>query len=462
MRILPYSEGPVSDNRAINHRLVSFAPGRVNLIGEHTDYNGGMVMPAAISLGIRAELMLCAEGGAGHAQGGEIRIASRTSGETVCFRGEEISEIVSSVLSTGIDVSSRVAVPGLQECQWGRYVVGCFAMFEAALRLRGESGMPWSGNTLEISLDSTLPQGSGLSSSAALCVSILGQLNNVAGDPLDVASIARLAMYVEHRFVGTVCGMMDQLAVLCSRANHFTCIDFLRFPTSREFDIQYVSAHQKFRDHQLLIFKTGVSHSLAESAYNERRSSCERALVSLNRALGIEARSLGEIARSPRFRGLEEGATLRMIESLLGDSEEEAILARRACHAMCENGRVIAAVQALSSGHAQTLGAVMRASHDSLDNLYEVSCDELNHACRAVGEVAVQVARGIDLNLEEALIGPRMTGGGFGGSTIQLVARSIGERLVDCFSSPTNPYTVATGIIPELFLCDVSSGFSIG
>ncbi len=462
MRILQHIEPSAPEPRRAICCLHSFTPGRVNLIGEHTDYNGGMVMPAAISLGIRAELIMMAEREDEFPQAGEVRIASRARGETLCFGSEEIAEIASSVLLTGIELSTPVEVPGLEECQWGRYIVGCFILFEATLRLRGMDRTPWRRGTLEISLDSTLPQGAGLSSSAALCISILGQLNKVSGDPLDASTVARLAMYVEHRFVGTACGLMDQLAVLCSQANHFTCIDFFRFPINREFEVQYVLAHEALQQHQLLIFKTGVSHSLAETEYNERRASCERALVDLKEALGVEAHSLGELARCTPFRGLGELETLRVLEGLLGENEGGVMRARRACHAMCENGRVVGAIQALSQGDARTLGGLMRASHRSLDSLYEVSCDELNYACKAVEEVAARVALGCGLNPEQALIGSRMTGGGFGGSTIQLVHRSIGDKLVDCFCSPSNPYTAETGILPELFLCEVSPGFSIG
>lgn len=438
-------------------QLVSFTPGRVNLIGEHTDYNGGMVMPAALNFGLRAQLKVL--GGQSHG----VFIASRSTNETIHFTTEDLAPLVAQLLSTGVERSDAVALPQLKGHSWTHYVVGCFAIFEAALHSRQQHKMPWHQNSLSIILESNLPQGAGLSSSAALCVSLLGQLNMLSGAPLDASTLARLAMFVEHRFAGTKCGLMDQLAVLCSRADHFTRIDFLEFPVSQSFHISYAKAHEAFHNHALVIFKTGVSHSLAESAYNERRASCEAALRGINKKLNLGAHSLGELARLPRFQSIQtEEEYLGQLETLLEKEKDHKTLARRACHAMLENARVMSASRALATGDFLGLNTAMRASHKSLDSLYEVTCPELNTACSAMETVVRELCRAQPALAIDALIGPRMTGGGFGGSTIQLVHRSLCDALAERFAASSNPYTQATGIQPQLFISQPSAGFSAG
>ncbi|NBO37359.1 hypothetical protein EBU99_02115 [bacterium] len=457
MKLIPGVQPLPTDPGSVLQHIVSLAPGRVNLIGEHTDYNGGMVMPAALDLGLRSDLTVL-----GSTQGGAY-VASRSSNQTLQISTQDISALADNVLQTGVERSDPVALPDELKSNWSRYVIGCFALFEATLRTRQTAKNPWHDHTLSLILDSTLPQGAGLSSSAALCISILGQLNTLSGLPLDAATLARLAMYVEHRFAGTRCGLMDQLAVLCSRADHFTKIDFLEFPVAHSFHISYAKAHEAFHNHALVIFKTGVNHSLAESAYNERRASCEAALKGLNESLGLGAHSLGELARLPRFKSIElESEYLSLLESLLASQNDSKILARRATHAMLENSRVVSAAKALSTGDVSLLNQSMRASHASLDTLYEVSCSELNVACTAVESVIRELCRVQPALALTALIGPRMTGGGFGGSTVQLVHRNLCDALLEKFSQPDNPYTRATGLLPQIFVCRPSNGFAAG
>ncbi|MEY4064955.1 MAG: hypothetical protein RIR26_1163, partial [Pseudomonadota bacterium] len=367
MKIISGVQPFPADPGSILQHLVSFTPGRVNLIGEHTDYNGGMVMPAALELGIRCELQIL------KSETGHIYCASRSAGETVHFASDEVSQVAHHVVQSGLERSTAVPLSDVSASHWTRYVLGCFALFEAFLQSRHIQNTPWTGRTLSFVLESTLPQGAGLSSSAALSISLLGQLNFLAGAPLDASTIARMAMLVEHKFAGTHCGLMDQLAVLCSRQDHFTRIDFLEFPVSKGFHISYAKAHENFQNYVLLIFKTGVNHSLAESAYNDRRASCESALRWLNKALGLGAHSLGELGRLPRFHDVgSESEYLKHIESLLEGAPDHTTLARRATHAMLENSRVVAASKALSTGNLNSLHQAMRASHASLDTLYEV------------------------------------------------------------------------------------------
>lgn len=457
MQIIQGAQPLTGNSASVIQNLVSFTPGRVNLIGEHTDYNGGMVMPAALHLGLRSELKVLA------GTSNEICVVSRSVNQTLKLDSADITPLATRIISTGIERSEPVEISGTQSHSWTAYVTGCFAIFEAALKSRQIGRIPWHQNSLSFFLESNLPQGAGLSSSASLCVSLLSQLNVLSGAILDAAAIARLAMYVEHRFAGTKCGLMDQLAVLCSRAGFYTRIDFLEFPQSQDFHISYARAHESLQNYALVIFKTGVSHSLAESAYNERRMSCESALRALNKKLSLSCSSLGELARLPRFQSVEsESQLLNLLEQLLETEKESKILARRACHAMRENSRVLEAARALGNGDLQALSTAMRGSHFSLDSLYEVTCPELNIACTAVERTVQEICSRKSNPPALPLIGPRMTGGGFGGSTVQLLHASLCDGLLERFASTDNPYTSETGILPQLIVSKPSAGFSLG
>lgn len=448
---LPHASGPLLK------QLVSFTPGRVNLIGEHTDYNGGMVMPAAIDLGIKSELKVF------NSDHGTLICASRDCSQTITLSQATVLERAQHALNVGLEKSDAIEIAQLPKHHWSRYIAGCVILFRAALLARHAPEPDWTEKTVSLVLESNLPQGAGLSSSAALCVSILAQLNILSGIPLDATSIARLAMLVEHRFAGTHCGLMDQLAVLCSRSDHFTRIDFLEYPVSHSFHISYAKAHEVFHNYALAIFKTGVQHSLAESEYNLRRSSCDEALKSLNAALGLGAHSLGELARLPRFMGIPDQLQyIEQIKALLAHHPRCDELAKRATHAMLENSRVITAARALTHGDLAGLNGAMRASHESLDTLYQVSCPELNSACTAMETVVRELCTTQPALALHGLIGPRMTGGGFGGSTVQLVHSSLCDRLQERFASDDNPYTKATGLKPELLITRPSTGFSAG
>lgn len=448
---IPRNTGPILK------QLNCFTPGRVNLIGEHTDYNGGMVLPAALELGIKSELSLF------KGEFGSVVCVSRNNSETVEFKHSELSRLIEVVLHSGLEKSDAVELAKLPQHHWSRYIAGCVILFRAALLSRHLPQPDWVEQTISIVLDASLPQGSGLSSSAALCISILGNLNILSGIPLDAKTLARLAMLVEHRFAGTHCGLMDQLAVLCSRKDHYTRIDFLEYPVSHDFHIVYAKAHEAFRNHSLLIFKTGVQHSLAESEYNSRRSACEEALKALNKALGLGAHSLGELARLPRFANISaQSEYLNQLETILEGKSNKSELAKRATHAMLENARVMSAAKALTDGDLQALNGTMRASHHSLDTLYEVTCPELNSACAAVESVVRELCTAVPAPALGALIGPRMTGGGFGGSTVQLVHNSLCESLKERFEREDNPYTKATGLMPQIIITRPSGGFTAG
>ncbi|GAB3208986.1 galactokinase [Marinactinospora thermotolerans] len=339
------------------------APGRVNLMGEHTDYNEGLVLPLALPWGVSAALARTDDGVV------EARSVQRP-GETVRFHPHELA----------VTPDGRGSVGG-----WGAYVAGVFW----ALREAGHLAGPSAGARLL--LDSDLPVGAALSSSAALeCATLLAVVDafglaDLAGDPV---AMARLARRAENDFVGAPTGIMDQSASLRCSAGHAFFLD-CRSEGGREIPLA-LEEH----DLRLLVIDTRVQHALAASGsgYAARRAECERAA----RLLGV--------------------AALRDVEDLPGAlrSLRDPVLRGRVQHVVTEIHRVNATVGLLRSGHLPEVGRVLTASHLSMRDQFEISCPELDTAVEAACAAGAR--------------GARMTGGGFGGSAIALVPR---DRLAD-------------------------------
>jgi galactokinase len=291
------------------------APGRVNLIGEHTDYNDGFVLPVAVGLEVRIALVPSGDG--------QVRLTRLDTDETATF-----------------DLS---ALPPAG-AGWHDYVVGvAWAMAEAGLPTRGFRGV----------LASTVPIGAGLSSSAALEMAAAWALSGggrPAAAPLDVARVAQRA---ENEHVGVRCGLMDQFASACGVAGHALLLD------CRSLEWRPVALPA---DLALVVVHTGVPRALGASAYNERRAACERAAaVIAEREPGVRS-----------LRDVDEG----LLRRHAGRLDEEAL--RRASHVVAENERVLAAVGALEAGDREAVGRLFAASHASLRDLYEVSSPELD------------------------------------------------------------------------------------
>ncbi len=314
----------------------AFGPGRVNLIGEHTDYNGGLALPFAIDRGVTVEAEPLA--------GGKIRVEARDLGETDAF---------------------DAAAPG-RAGGWRAFVRGTVAELRAA-------GVAVEGARLAFSGD--VPQGSGLSSSAALEAALCLALLAVAGaEEPDRTELAQLCSRVENEWVGAETGLLDQLASLHGRAGAALRIDFATL------DLRPVPL--ELGDWRLVTLDSGAQHSHAESGYNERRAECRAACE----ALGVE-----------HLAAADAGAAARLPEPLR----------RRARHVLSENERVEAMVAALERGDLSEAGRLLDASHASLRDDYEAS----------VAEVEATVAA-----LERAgAAGARMVGGGFGGSVLALL-----------------------------------------
>ena len=302
------------------------APGRANLIGEHTDYNGGLVLPIAID---RATTVIA---------------TLRTDG-LIEARSDR---------STGNG--------------WEIYV-------EAAARTLGEAGVAVGGYSVDVTSD--LPSGAGLSSSAALLVATIAAMADLAGQEPDPDALAILAWRAENEYVGVPTGTMDQTVVARARAGHALFFD------TRSGERRFVPFEPDADGLALVVIDTGTARRLADGRYAARRAECERAAA----ALGV--------------------AALRDVEF---DAIEDDVLRRRARHVVTENDRVLEAVDALSRGDWEAIGAVLSASHASLRDDFEVSSEELDAAVEAA--------------MASGALGARMTGAGFGGCAIALVPRA--------------------------------------
>ena len=358
---------------------VSRAPGRVNLIGEHTDYNDGFVMPAALEFATLTA--------ASPRPDRRLAVYSMIMDETREF-----------------DLDAPPAASG----DWSDYVIGVALMLE-------KSGLTLSGADLVVWSD--VPIGAGLSSSAALEVSVAHALLTQSDLPFDPIKIAMICQRAENDFVGMRCGVMDQYIACCGVAGHALLID------CRSLASRHVAIAPNLR---LLIANSGVRHQHAGGEYNLRREACEEGVRLLSRYLGpIEA------LRDVTPEQLE--AKRRKLPDLIY---------RRCRHIVTENARVLEAERALEAGDFVACGRAMNASHVSMQKDFEITCPEVD---TLVG--LAQTVKGV--------YGSRMTGGGFGGCTISLVEASAVDKASQIL---TDGYRIATGLDTDIFVCAPSDG----
>ncbi|MGQ9713522.1 MAG: galactokinase [Anaerolineae bacterium] len=356
------------------------APGRVNLIGEHTDYNDGFVLPMAV-------------------------------GRCIWLAARKDSVRHLRLFSVDFQEEARFDLGHLERDParpWANYVAGVAWAY-------ADDGLPVRG--LEAALTGNIPIGSGLSSSAALETASAVALEAWTG--LDVPPVRRalLCQRAEAEFVGVQCGIMDQFVSSLARAGHALWLD------CRSLEYEQVPVPPEAA---IVIADTGVRRALAASAYNERRRQCEEGVRLLRRHLpGIRA------LRDVPWEALE-----RWREDL-----PEAIY-RRCAHVVQENARVLAAVEALRTGDLDAMGRLMDASHTSLRDLYEVSCPEL--------DLMVGLARGLP-----GCFGSRLTGAGFGGCTVSLVAADRAEAFARDLAAA---YAAHTGRRAEVFVESPAGG----
>lgn len=332
-----------SDIYGLAPDLISAAPGRVNLIGEHVDYNDGFVLPFAIEARTYCALRI--------REDSRIRIASKQEG--------------GAPFET--DIASLKALTGPI---WTRYILGVIWALDV------KSG-------LEILIDSEVPTGAGLSSSAALECSVAVALNEILDLDISLADLARITQRAENEFVGVPCGIMDQSISLMGKSGHALLLD-CRDLTTRQIRVDFANAGLK-----LLIVDTRAHHALVDGGYAQRRAQCE-SVASLLGVKALRDLSLSEL----------EVAREKLPE----------INFKRARHVITEISRVIEAVQALEVDDFGKFGSLLTKSHISLRDDYNVSCSELDIA--------------VDTALNEGALGARMVGGGFGGSAIALIRES--------------------------------------
>ena len=385
--------------------FVVSAPGRVNLIGEHTDYNDGYVFPVAIDKYIH------------------IAVRKRTDRRAV-LHALDVNESFELSLDTLRPVPTSAPT-------WSSYLIGVASLLQ-------ESDDKIAGIDAVITGD--VPIGAGLSSSAALSVSAAlaflvsskpqFSLNTVVSEARK-KELAALCQRVEHEFVGVKCGIMDQTISLLGRADHGLFLDCR--------SLAYEHVPLNLGAHCIAICNTKVKRELAASEYNKRRAECERGVDILNQWLpGVS--SLRDIAL-PDFKKHE--------------GKLPALTQKRCGYVIEENTRVLDAVSTLKARNQQTskkvddpliaFGRLMNASHKGLRDDYEVSCRELN--------LLTDIARDV-----EGVIGTRMTGAGFGGCTVSIVHR---DALETFRTRVTTEYHKQTGIEPEVYLCNVSNGAQV-
>tara|TARA_B100000809_G_scaffold266925_1_gene333083 strand:- start:7855 stop:9030 length:1176 start_codon:yes stop_codon:yes gene_type:complete len=324
------------------------APGRINLIGEHIDYNGGNVLPAAIDKCI---------------------YYSFKKNDTATT-----SNVLSKNFSEGF--SFDITIPEKPGDGWLSYLSGVLSEID---KIR-----PGKVTGFDSSLDSKLPIGSGISSSAALLCGFAKGLNVLFSLEIDDITIIKLCQNAERIFSGANVGVMDQFAVVKGVKDHFILLDCDT--------LEYKTIPAAMDPNVLLLLNTNVSHNLADSAYNERRAQCESALEIIS-------------AKYPEVKTLVE-ATEAMVEEFKEELGQDRV--KRATHVIQEQKRVEATVEALKKSDFSLVGELLNQSHDGLQNLYEVSCAELDFLAAYAKN-------------DDRVLGARMMGGGFGGCTINLM-----------------------------------------
>ncbi len=354
--------------------ISTYAPGRAELLGNHTDYNEGLVLSLAINTGTTIQAKTLADGA--------LRLESSD---------------LKSVWSGQLEHLSPQTDP-----TWVNYVLGVFA----ELRKRD---IPVGGADFKVS--STIPIGAGLSSSAALEIAAALSLKKLYPFTLPDLDIARVGQGAEHHFTGVKCGLLDQISVLMGKKNHATYID------CRSFEIRHLPLGEEA---VFVIVHSGAKHALTSGEYNERRESCEAAA----RLLGKKAlRDVNEAELEAARPGLPENAY------------------KRAKHIVGENGRVAHAVSYLAEGNVEAFGKLMFQSHQSSVDYFENSCEEL--------DILVDLAK-----KQQGCLGSRLSGGGFGGATINLVRKEAAEKFKNGIGTAYQAATRLSPVILETPACD--------
>jgi galactokinase len=362
---------------------VVLSPGRINIIGEHIDYNDGYVLPAAID-------------------------------KIICFAFEKSNSNTSKIVAIDLDDSFEIEMDSsmeLTDTVWTNYIRGVIHQ----LKLKG-----FEFEGVNCVFSSNIPTGSGLSSSAALECGFLFGMNELFDLNIKPVDIALMGQSAEH-WVGINCGIMDQFSSVMGKEDKVIKID------CRTLEYTYHDAN--FTDYSLILFDSNVKHSLMTSAYNERRQQCEEGIATIKK----------NFPKITSFRDCTENQVISLKDKMSKD------VFKRSLFAVKEIKRVILACEALDKGDIETLGKLMFETHQGLSVDYEVSCVEL--------DMIVDT-----LKKEEAVVGARLMGGGFGGCTINLIKKGEEERIKTQLAAL---YFDTFGIELKIYDVKISNGTSL-
>lgn len=358
------------------------APGRVNLIGEHTDYNDGFVLPMSIDKNI---VML---------------VQLRDDKEVRAYSLDYDTEVIFSLVDLEFD----------EENIWVNYLKGVIDEIQKMDHYLAGMNILFTGD---------VPKGSGLSSSAALEVVTAFSIANLNALDIKPVEMALLSQRAENHFVGVNCGIMDQYISRLGKEGNALMIDC----RSNEYELVPLSN----KEYRVVICNSNVERGLVDSEYNKRREECEKATEFFADRLNHKVKALRDV-------------TIEELEEEAADLED--ITLRRARHVISENNRVLVAVSALRNDDLDTFGKLMTESHISLRDDYEVSCKELD----ILVELALE---------QKGVLGARMTGAGFGGSTVSLVHK---DSVADFVSNVKKAYQKKTGIETDIYITVPAEG----
>ncbi|WP_445382572.1 galactokinase [Robiginitalea sp. IMCC43444] len=358
------------------------SPGRINLIGEHVDYNGGLVLPAAIDKGVVVAVQ---------------KAASKPAG---------LCKVIAADLGESFQFDLNDALYPLEKGGWRNYVIGVVAEMQKLGCPLGAFNLVFGGN---------LPQGAGLSSSAALENGIVFGLNELFGCKLSREQMILVSQRAEQNYAGVQCGLMDQFASMFGEKGRFLFLDCR--------NMEYTAVNGTMNGYIWVLINSKISHALADSAYNERRALCERTATLLGK------KSLRE-CNLQELQGLKKKGVLA----------EDAF--QKVSYVVKEIERVQLAYKALENKDAQSLGNYLFETHQGLSQAYQVSCPELDFLVDAAAA-------------HKGVVGARMMGGGFGGCTLNLVKE---DRMDDFTEQTKEAYQRAFGMKCEPITFRLSEG----
>lgn len=368
----------------IDKPLIVRSPGRINIIGEHTDYNEGFVLPAAID---------------------------KAAYLAVSLRNDDEINLIAQDLNETFSIPINDLKP-IGDISWPNYVLGAIAQFQKkGFSLKGFNAM----------LTSNVPIGAGLSSSAAVECATTFALNELLHANLEKLEMVKMAWKAEHEYAGVMCGIMDQFASMMGKKEHLIKLD------CRTLEYEYVPF--KLKGLKILLLNTNVKHSLASSEYNTRRKECEQAVAWVKE-------------HKPQVNSLRDVTEETLDKYVL---LKDTLVDRRSRFVVQEINRLLSGCEDLQRGDLQALGNKMFATHAGLSKMYEVSCKELDYLVDFVKN-------------NDAVIGARMMGGGFGGCTINIIKEEAIETLI---ASIKPAYETAMNLPLSYYIASIENGTEI-